>query len=94
MLSFLLIIGFHVLRWAFIAAAVLTFIEVGVGGDALYSIVNIIKEVLLAIDWRSVVESLFGAFGDLFNDVQENLTNEAKACVTGENCQELLKPKS
>lgn len=52
--GFVFVMLLKLLEWAAVAAAVLTYIEIGPGGDSLAAIVHAIRDVLLQIDWAAL----------------------------------------
>ena len=63
MLSTLL---FKTIEWCIVAAAVLTYIEIGPGGEAIGDIVSTIKSTLITIQWGEVTQSVIGNLKQLF----------------------------
>ena len=60
MLAIIFWIGVALLRWAFVAACVAAYVQVGPGGEALGNVVEAIKGVLLSIDWETLARSVSG----------------------------------
>jgi hypothetical protein len=58
MLAIIFWIGLAFLRWSFVAACVLAYVEVGPGGEALGNVIEAFKGILLSIDWESLVRSV------------------------------------
>ena len=58
MFAFAFLIIKDVLKYTFVTAAILTYIEVGPGGEHVASLVNTFRDVLLAIDWSSIGASI------------------------------------
>ncbi len=46
------------LEWALVAAAVLVYVEIGPGGEALGSVVHTFKNLLLQVDWSSLTSTV------------------------------------
>lgn len=77
MSSFLFMAFFKVLEWSLVAAAVLTYIEIGYGGEALGAIVESIKAVLMDIEWQSLASDIWAHFKDLVTEVMEQTDKTA-----------------
>ena len=75
MSGFLFMAFFKVLEWSLVAAAVLTYIEIGYGGEALGALVESIKTVLMDIEWSSLMSDIWGHFKDLVTELIEQSEN-------------------
>ena len=58
MFAFIYLIGKDAIRYAVIAAAVLTYVEIGPGGEALGALVATFVQVLLGIDWAALAATV------------------------------------
>lgn len=74
MLGFLVLIFYKVIRWALVTAAVLTYIEIGYGGESLGSIVSAIKQVLINIDWASLLNEIWLHIKELANVILDQVS--------------------
>lgn len=73
MLSLLFFIGYKLLRWALVAACVLTYVEIGYGGESLGAIVNAIKSILLSIDWSTLLSEIWYHLDILLTEIFKQL---------------------
>ncbi len=58
MISFPLHIMFKLLKWSVVTAAILAYVEIGPGGEALGEIVNVMKQAMLEVDWQSIASNI------------------------------------
>ena len=64
-----------ILEWSLVSAAVLTYIEIGPGGDSLAAIVESIKLILLDIDWSSLAHNIAGHVQNLVSTLWESFSD-------------------
>lgn len=97
MLAFMFPVIWKILEWSLVAAAVLTYVEIGPGGDSLGAIVNSLKDILIDIDWSSLGHSIGGHIQNLAGNLWESFfngtfgqgTDEVKACIdAAKDCQQ------
>lgn len=76
MLALFFTVGWHVVKWAFVAAAVLTYCELGPGGQALEAIVDSMVAVMRDVAWSELVADVMGHVQTLlvaaFEALQDN----------------------
>jgi len=98
MLGFIFPIAWKILEWALVTALVLTYIEIGAGGDSLNAIVLSIKDVLIDIQWGELAHNISGHVQNLLthlwdgfqnNDVAQNNTAFTQCTETLKECQSL-----
>lgn len=75
MFAFIYLIGKDALRYAVIAAAVLTYVEIGPGGEALGNLVATIVQVLLGIDWEALAVTVGEQLSELVGAVVDTLSD-------------------
>lgn len=59
MFSLLFVIVYKLLRWSLVAACVLTYVDIGYGGESLGAIVNAFKSILLSVDWSTLLSEIW-----------------------------------
>jgi len=76
MLAFTFLILKDVLKYAFISAGVMVYIEAAPGGEHLGTLVGMFEDMLLSIDWAGVTGTISEAFRGFLTDpdVQDQLT--------------------
>lgn len=100
MLSLTFSIFLKVLEWAFVCAAVLTYIELGPGGDSIAAVVQSFKEILLDVDWSALSSKIGGhlqnfagnLWDSFFNETFGNRNAEVSECLqTASDCNQNTK---
>ncbi len=77
MLGFIYFIGRDIVRWSLITAGVLTYIELGPGGEALGNLVAMMVQTLMGIDWGNLAEQAFEQLSVLLDALVEALSSAA-----------------
>jgi len=94
MIGFIFPIIWKILEWALVSALVLTYIEIGPGGDSLNAIVLSIKDVLIDIQWAELAHNIGGHLQTLLTnlwDSFQNNTDLAQSKSVINQCTDTLK---
>jgi len=75
MLGLLIPVIFKILEWSLVTALVLTYIEIGPGGDSINAIVQNIKTALLNVDWAILAQNLANSFQDFFVSLKNDIAS-------------------
>jgi len=93
MLGFIFPIVWKILEWALVSALVLTYIDIGPGGDSLNAIVLSIKEVLIDIQWAELAHNIGGHVQNLLTHLWDSFQNNnvAQNSSVLSQCSDTLK---
>ena len=58
MFAFIFIVIWKILKYTFITAAVLTYVELAPNGDALKAIVTSIQSALMQVEWNTLIDTV------------------------------------
>ena len=58
-------------EWTLVTAAVLTYAEIGPGGEAVTELINTFQEILRSIDWQNIFQQLTDTVKTLFQSLSE-----------------------
>lgn len=75
MFALIFTVGWKILEWSLVAAAILTYIEIGPGGDSLQAIVISFRDILLDINWTALTDQIGGHLQTLINNLWDSFTN-------------------
>lgn len=62
-------------EWTLVTAAVLTYAEVGPGGEAVAELINTFQDILRNIDWQNIFQQLTDTVKTLMQSLSESLFN-------------------
>ncbi|MCX4029373.1 hypothetical protein H0A36_02940 [Endozoicomonas sp. SM1973] len=62
-------------EWTLVTAAVLTYAEIGPGGEAVAELINTFQEVLRNIDWQNIFQQLTSTVKTLMQSLSETVVN-------------------
>ena len=99
MFALIFTVAWKILEWSLVAAVILTYIEIGPGGDSLQAIVVSLKNILLEINWSLLIDQIGGHLQVLITNLWESFTSSTvgknnhvsiNQCIdTLEKCQNL-----
>ncbi len=69
MIAFTFLILKDVIKYTFMTAVTLTYIDLGPGGDQLGTLVGAFEDLLLGIDWESLVTTVWEEFDSFVQSV-------------------------